>query len=356
MTSEVNVTATASEPTQSLPLCIIFASISGLLRVCATMVLAYPDFLEKKRGSATGSKILYIAIHLFIMAIAAVLSIIGTIYGPVSIAVPVQTGACLLFNVAAMGIVLNMRAFDKAQRTGTYVVFFSILSLIDVGPGVQDGQEALQLLSTPFAVGWSTLVTVLMVIAGVGTMMLLRSSDLSSSNLTIMVKDNATLILAIGTTMSNVGMATSSKTFASLEGGAFVVSLLYYLTATILGVLFSIVSSTACDQGIFTPLSSVALIITNMITGIVIWEDWKVISTWIAYICACLLMSCGVYLLAEVDIIEKFSRKALANVMLPPVQTGEAAALNTGSNEFYESFSEEVEIGDTDVWQATLAV
>jgi hypothetical protein len=282
------------EPTQSLPLCILFTSISGLLRVVATMVLAYPDFLQKKRGTSAGagatSKLLYLAAHLFILAIAAVLSIIGTIFGPVSIAVPVQTGACLLFNVFAMGIVLKMRTFDKSQRTGTYVVFFSILSLIDVGPGVQDNQDALQLLSTPTAIGWCIFITSLMLVSAVGTLAFLLRDGSSTSFL----KTNATTILVIGTCMSNVGMATSSKTFGSLTGGAFVGALVFYLIATAVGVLFSVVSSTACDQGIFTPLSSVALIITNMITGIIMWEDWRVINTWIAYICACLLMSCGV--------------------------------------------------------------
>jgi hypothetical protein len=41
---------------QSLPLCIGFAVFSGLLRVCATMVLAYPDFLEKKRIVAAATE------------------------------------------------------------------------------------------------------------------------------------------------------------------------------------------------------------------------------------------------------------------------------------------------------------
>jgi len=127
---------------QSLPLCIAFAAASGLLRVCATMALAYPDYLEKQRqrqtaaaasssseqattttaddnGDGSSSKAKFIAVHLFILLIAAILSIVSNIYGPVSISVPIQTGSCLLFNVAAMGIVLKMRAFNKAQRTGT---------------------------------------------------------------------------------------------------------------------------------------------------------------------------------------------------------------------------------------------
>lgn len=348
------------EPTQSLLLCILFTSISGLLRVIATMVLAYPDFLQKKQGTSaqvgTTCKCLYLAAHLFILAIAAVLSIIGTIFGPVSIAVPVQTGACLLFNVIAMGIVLKMRAFDKSQRTGTYVVLFSVLSLIDVGPGVQDNQDALQLLSTPNAIGWCIFIMSLMLVSAIGTLALLRNGE------SFLKTSYATTILVIGTCMSNVSMATSSKTFASLKGSAFVVALVLYLIATVVGVLFSVVSSTACDQGIFTPLSSVALIITNMITGIIVWEDWRVINMWTAYICACLLMCCGVYLLAEVDLLDKFYRKAMANVVLGPEP--HQIVDNGGNDGEYGSFQQEEEVtelevvtahdSDTDAWQATL--
>lgn len=153
-TEQVEVVKDSSESSQSLPVCVAFAAASGFLRVCATMVLAYPEYLEKKRrrprpqrqtdpeittindeddnsginsSSCSGSRIVFIAAHLLILMVAAILSIVSTIYGPVSISVPVQTGCCLLFNVAAMGIVLKMRAFDKAQRTGTCKLVLSML-------------------------------------------------------------------------------------------------------------------------------------------------------------------------------------------------------------------------------------
>ena len=378
----------ATEPSQSLPVCIAFAAASGLLRVCATMVLAYPDYLEKKQqqqqqqqqhrsepdiatnnddsddnngasgSGSNSSKVKFIAAHLLILLIAAILSIVSTIYGPVSISVPIQTGSCLLFNVAAMGILLKMRAFNKAQRTGTYIVFLSILSLVDVGPGVQEGQDALQLLSAPAAIFWTLLITFLIVFAGVGTILLITTgsdSAASISPLTHWFQSNATLILAIGVTMSNVGMATASKTFASLRGGSFLAAFLYYLFTTILGVLFSVVSSTACDQGVFTPLSSVALIITNMVTGIVIWEDWKVIDTWVAYVCACFLMVCGVYLLAEIDLIEKYGRKALTNVVMQrrPSLTVSSSDMNYGSL-LHVVEMESTSSPATEAWEATL--
>jgi hypothetical protein len=350
---------------QSLPLCIGFAVFSGLLRVCATMVLAYPDFLEKKRIVAAATEqschrsdnlhttttftptftttrehpnsryyFFYVVAHLFILVVAAIVSIISTLYGPVSIAVPVQTGSALLCNVVAMGIVLKMRAFNKAQRTGTYVVFFSILELLDVvGPGVQEGQDALQLLSKPIAMLCTVVVTCMVILATIGTIQIVlgnqtcsRNENFQNNNYTMTDDDddrgggwfqrNATITLAIGVTMSNVGMASSSKSFASLQGVGLFVAIIYYLFTAFAGVLFSVVSSTACDQGSFTPMSAVALILTNMVTGIIIWDDWKVLTdTWLAYVCACFLMVCGVYLLAEMDLFERYGRKSMAHVL-----------------------------------------
>ena len=135
---------------QSLPLCILYSVASGCCRVVATMVLAYPDFCEKQRIAAaatsadgehkesdendvlptTTPKHYYLAAHLTLLLVCAILSIYGAMYGPVSLAVPVQTAANLLTNVAVMSLILRMRTFDKAQRTGTYVVFFSVLSLV----------------------------------------------------------------------------------------------------------------------------------------------------------------------------------------------------------------------------------
>lgn len=341
---------TSSEPTQNLTLCVAIMAFSGFLRVIATMVLAFPDFLAKNRGSPLGGTakqqkcygVLFVCLHVLILTIAAGMSIVGSFYGPVSIAVPVQTGSQLLFNVAAMGIVLNMRAFDKAQRTGTYVVFFSVLSLMDVGPGLQDGQDVMVLLSETNALVWSTILSLAMVIAAIFTVPLLRKD--SGASEPSFFERHSFLTLTIGVTVSNVGMATSGKTLGILTGTEFAIAAVYYVVASLLGLIFSIVSATSCDQGIFTPLSSVALIIVNMITGIIIWEDWKVIDTWLGYMCACMLMCCGVYLLAEVDVIEKFAKNKAAEIVGRPTydqNAPDALAENAGG-------------GEGNTWEATL--
>jgi hypothetical protein len=328
---------------------------SGFLRVVATMVLAYPEYIAKKNGdpSETSSRrSIYIAIHVGLLAIAAVVSIVGSVHGPVSIAVPVQTGSMLLFNVIAMGLVLKMRTFDKVQRTGTYVTFFSVLSLIDVGPSTQDGQDVVKLLSHPGAMTWSLFVSAGLIMSTMGTIQLLKgereneedgnssrhvsiggdNSILGSNNSILVVgttnNNNTTnnslgekesfMILLVGATLSNVAMATSGKCLGYLTGFQFSIAFLYYVVAALLGLLFSVTSATACDQGIFTPACSVALVIVNWFTGILIWEDWRVMDTWVGYICACLLMCCGVYLLAEIDLLEQYLvRKTTRMVRLP---------------------------------------
>jgi hypothetical protein len=227
---------TTSEPVQNLSVCVALMTLSGFLRVVATMILAYPDFVAKRNGNPIGRGVCYIAMHVLFLSIAAVISVVGTFYGPVSIAVPVQTGSQLLFNVIAMGLILKMRAFDKAQRTGTYVVFFSVLSLIDVGPGTQDGQNVIKLLSHPVAAAWTIFVAIGLVVAAIGTIQLLREEN--QNERILRVEDNrrnvldseenddrycfrsnySFLILLAGVTLSNVAMATAGKALGYLRG------------------------------------------------------------------------------------------------------------------------------------------
>jgi hypothetical protein len=280
--------------------------LGGLLRVVATMVLAFPEYLEKKRGVPLGGGRKRTGTHIVLISISALISMMGTFFGPVSIAVPVLTGSQLMFNVVAMGVILRMRTFDKAQRVGTYVVFLSVLSLIDVGPGVQDGQDLMSLLESTRAKLWSFVIGLSMVVSTICTLPLTRED--TGSQFSVYHK-HAILTLTIGSAMSNVAMATLGKALSLLTGDKLYLAGVLYIVTGLLGTLFSVVSSTICEQGVFTPLSAVALIVANAVTGIIVWEDWKVINTWLAYICAILLMCCGVYLLADVDILENILRK-----------------------------------------------
>ena len=418
---------------QNIYACIALMTLSGFLRVSATMALAFPDFLAKQRQQqrsdqrltnrilddfvgreeeegeeeepivetsgdhsatsrrAPGTSVsnhqpardstevgtnnndnkdeqnccccnyyCFVAIHVLLLFVAAIVSVVGTFYGPVSIAIPVQTGSQLLFNVIAMGLLLRMRYFNKSQRTGTYVVFFSVLSLVDVGPNPTDNQDILHILShSNIAITWSLVITLGLIVTTICTIQLLLLSKKTSSEGDVGIQDggneeveeagstsfggssnnddddgnnrdgdNSSImhthysfsILLAGVTFSNVAMATSGKMLGSfIFTPYFGLAFIYYVISAVLGLLFSITSSTACEQGLFTPASSVALIIVNFITGILIWEDWKVMTTWVGYICSILLMCCGVYLLAEIDLFEKYLVQRTADMVIQVV-------------------------------------
>lgn len=306
-------------PMQNLPLSVSIMVLSGALRVSATMALAYPDHRARRNGESlqASRKTFLIAVHILLLTGAAGLGILGTIYGPVAIAVPVQTGSQLILNILAMESVLEMRSFNKIQRTGTYIVTLSILLLMDVGPGPQDAQNITRLLSSPTAVVWILLVSLGLVLASIKTIQFFRKprdrrtdEDQHSDSTVEDRDDNDTymrfLTLVAGVTLSNVAMATAGKCLGFLSGGEFMAAAMYYLLSALLGLLFSITSSTSCDQGLFTPACAAALIFVNLFTGIIIWEDWKVVHAWVGYICALLLMCCGVYLLAEIDLLKTY--------------------------------------------------
>ena len=45
------------------------------------------------------------------------------------------------------------------------------------------------------------------------------------------------------------------------------------------------------------PLNATAIILVNAVTGVIIWQDWRVISSWTGYICVFLLLALGCDLL-----------------------------------------------------------
>ena len=53
-------------------------------------------------------------------------------------------------------------------------------------------------------------------------------------------------------------------------------------------------AASSVNQGIFVPLQTCATLGVNMITGLLIWEDAKVVTQWFAYISLYWLMGLGI--------------------------------------------------------------
>lgn len=67
-----------------------------------------------------------------------------------------------------------------------------------------------------------------------------------------------------------------------------------------------VVQSTAVSQKTFVPVNAVFIIFVNALTGIMIWQDWRVIPSWLGYICVFLLMALGcMLLLGDLGMLEE---------------------------------------------------
>ena len=58
-------------------------------------------------------------------------------------------------------------------------------------------------------------------------------------------------------------------------------------------------------------------LVTNMVTGLIIWEDWRTISMWIAYFAVHASMLLGVCLLAPADFLQQYRNTKLVEVRVP---------------------------------------
>jgi hypothetical protein len=63
------------------------------------------------------------------------------------------------------------------------------------------------------------------------------------------------------------------------------------------------------------PATVMATIITNALTGILLWQDWDLIPQKLAYITVHLIMILGIYLLAPDDLLTSYRNEKLAEAV-----------------------------------------
>lgn len=73
-------------------------------------------------------------------------------------------------------------------------------------------------------------------------------------------------------------------------------------------------AASSVNQGIFVPLQTCATLGVNMVTGLLVWEDWLVIDQWVAYFSLYALMALGIYLLTTTDVLEMYKRRKAAKL------------------------------------------
>jgi hypothetical protein len=300
-------------------LCVGITAVAALIEVSATMVLAYPEHRAKTKGYEQDPKHQKIQMVVNIVLSLTMVGVytVGSFFGPVSLSVPAAMASKLVWNMLFLGIVLRMTNFAKEARVGTYILVFSIVAIPGVGPSDQPDLDIIANMTQPAAIVWLSLLSAATLACCAGMVVLkLRPNALPPVGVYA--------VLLTGQVTSAVVGTSAGKTFALLSGVplalAFVVntivgavnllSVRHSVAAGAQGALPSstesplshrrrlrpaaprtpshgaaqnVFAATACDQAIFIPLQTLATLLVNCVTGLVVWQEWSVIavpSTW----------------------------------------------------------------------------
>ena len=338
LTAFANATTDGESPpliSPSLPGCIGLSALGGLLEVISTMCLAYPEYRAKmgKPYSACAQKLLLLA-NLALMGIASLLYIVGSWFGPVSLSVPTVMVSKLLGNMAIMGAVLKMSDFPKEQQVGTFCIACAILTLPDVGPSDQEGQDAVGLVSQPIAIIWTVLLMAATIACCVGMVGLARRAKRQRP-----ASNGVSLAVYVTAQVTSAVIGTSvSKMFALASPAVLAVLLVLAVFFAAINVVSLILAAKAVDQAIFVPMQTCATLLVNMATGLLVWEDFKVVTAWGAYISVHAIMMLAIYLLSPSDWVQMYRNRKVMRKLAQQVYL-DAPRIEEGFANFVELFS-----------------
>lgn len=268
----------------------------------STAVLAYPA-AQASEGIywSDGALKLALAANLFFQICASMSgNLISTWFGPISITGPIFFAAQLLSNLLIFWIVLGLESFTKEMQIGTYVIAVAVALLVRVGPGVQEDQDFEELMLKPWAAIWALLLIIAMFLSAIP----LIPGRLEVKGIKQQWKRSAVLLIARATAFA-LNLTTGRALILKASEPWLVSSLILKVISGIIYTRAIVVQSTAVKQAVFVPLNTVTSLFVNAITGLIIWEDWKVVVDWTGYACIYLLFCLGIcLLLSHVTLLE----------------------------------------------------
>lgn len=179
------------------------------------------------------------------------------------------------------------------MQVGTYVIVVSTILLPIVGPGIQEGQNAQYLLSKGYAIVWSLILLGGMLGSSIYVFSLTPWTRISKQNTYLKF-----IILLIARSTCFTLNLTASRVFILQPGITLII--LSIIIKIVSGAIYTwaiCVQSTEVVQTKFVPLNATTLMLVNGITGIIIWEDWRVVESWVGYVCVFMLLGLASYLL-----------------------------------------------------------
>jgi hypothetical protein len=281
------------------------AVFGGCLQVVAILVLAYPATFREKHHNELYSEAFeqyLVPCNIFIQLTIGLVNTVSTWYGPVAMVMPIRVSAQLFFNMLFFGS-LGIEEFPKDVQIGTYIVVSGAFFLPIVGPTVQQGQNAVELLEETSSELWTMVLTGLTVFTGfICVKFFIVQTDVG------VVNNRFKFQIILTARICSTVLATSlSKLLVSTTGSGFVVTLFGYTACSIVIATVAFLQATDVDQNLFFPASACGIQVVNAVTGLILWQDWRVIQSWAGYSIVMALIVFGVY---HISSLENFSQSA----------------------------------------------
>jgi hypothetical protein len=314
--------------TQSLPICCTLAAIGGLLEVGATAMTAVPVVRETQgQPMSRWTYWLMLAGNLCLQAIGSLMShLVATWYGPISIVVPFFYSATLLSNILIFGVVLGREFFSKTTKVGSYIIVVAVILLPVVGPTTQNNQDIVYLFHRWYAVLWFTLLLCTSTVTGI---LLVYGIDKFATNKRFWI-----LLTARAASIS-VNLTVSRSFILSPSKVMLICFLILKIASGCVYTYAIIVQGNAVDQARFVPLNTTTIIVVNALTGILIWEDWRVIQSWYGYACVFVLLALGCDLLLTVALLHEdnpmFGTNQRASILFSSKKVGGSGGIRSSS-------------------------
>mmetsp|Transcript_19767 Transcript_19767/g.55863 ORF Transcript_19767/g.55863 Transcript_19767/m.55863 type:complete len:470 (+) Transcript_19767:137-1546(+) len=314
---------------QSLPICCSLAAIGGIFEVGATAVTAVPAVRAKQGVILNGcQQFMALAGNIGLQAVGSLIShLIAPWYGPVSLVVPFFYSATLLSNMVIFGLFLK-EDFTKNMRVGTYVIVVAVILLPLVGPDVQENQHVGILMRHWYSIVWF----ILLIVASFSTGIMLACDVLRDAT----TKKKFAILLTARASSLSLNLTVSR---AFILGPSKPVLILFIIIKILSGAVYTyaiVVQSTTVDQARFVPLNATTIILVNAFTGIIIWEDWRVVSSWYGYMCVFVLLGLGCDLLLSVPLLNadnpEFGRRTAIMIVGQRVQSNRRRRIAQNSN------------------------
>ncbi|KAG7367004.1 hypothetical protein IV203_029674 [Nitzschia inconspicua] len=316
---------------QSIPWCCLFAALGGALEVAATAVTAIPAVREKE-GIEVNQWIRWLSVlgNLTLAGIGSIFGhLIATWFGPVSIVIPYFFSSTLLCNMAIVGLLRE--PFNKNMRVGTLVIVVAVILLPVVGPTAQEGQIFSNLMSHWYSRLWFSFLLATAVVTGI-----IISTDVTRYSIR-----TRKIILLLARASSLCMNVTASRSFILGPTGAFLGVLIALKLAS--GTLYSsaiVVQSFAVEQSIFVPLNATTIIIVNALTGVIIWEEWRCVQSWLGYMCVFVLLGLGCDLLLSVPLLNSENPEYGLNKRVSTFIPARMSTLNIRRQSGYEHIAD----------------